>query len=331
MVNGAAQGADAWSFIDSIPYTDVRAQVYSRQGYSKYVRAAAQIKTTNVAFGLSLSPTTHGGPYHERGDILFYWSSSGGFESCMTQYSTIYNVGGSYSTTALYEITYDGTTVTFLKNGAIIATYAYSSLAPLYFDSDFQNVDSKGISAVSFGPAAGSGAVGPQGPAGPAGPAGTDGSVGPQGVQGIAGSNGTNGADSTVPGPQGPQGNVGPAGPQGVQGLPGLDAVITLGTIPYSTNIAGEIAYDFNGSSYQTTTLEGPLYVSAQNISAGADTTIRLINTSAGTYVVTYNPSFQWLEVAPPSVVMPGKSLFISLVSFGANATDVFGNFARQV
>lgn len=134
-----------------------------------------------------------------------------------------------------------------------------------------------------------------------------------------------------VPGPPGPQGSIGPAGPAGPQGPAGLDAVITLGTIPYSTNIAGAIAYDFSGSSYQTTTLEGPLHVSASNISAGADTTIRLINTSAGTYLVTYNPSFQWLGVAPPPSVAAGKSLFISLVSFGASASDVFGNFARQV
>lgn len=60
-------------------------------------------------------------------------------------------IAGGYSTSDIFAITYDGTKVTYYKNGTSIRSVAATIAGPLYFDSSV-NTTGGGFQRISFGP-----------------------------------------------------------------------------------------------------------------------------------------------------------------------------------
>lgn len=152
--------------------------VYSLQGYAKGVFCSAQSKQTNQAlmFGLNSDPLTDAN--YTSIDYAWYFGADGLtyiYESG-TQAGTNY---GSYTTSTVLSITYDGTTITYWKDGVLQRSFALSTNNVFYLDSSLVGVGT-GLKNVAFGP------MGRAGSAGSAGPTGSPGPTGPTGPSGTS-------------------------------------------------------------------------------------------------------------------------------------------------
>jgi len=173
-------------------------------------------------FGLNSDPTTDAN--YTSLDYAFYCSIGNAYiyENGTQQGSSL----GSYTTSDVFTITYDGYNVRYYKNGSVQRTVARSIGSALYFDSSFYQPSSE-INSVGFGPMGEAGTQGTQGTQG-ASIQGTQGTQGAsiQGTQGasIQGTQGTQGASiqgtqgASIQGVQGIQGTQGTS-IQGVQGI----------------------------------------------------------------------------------------------------------------
>ncbi|MGA0233574.1 MAG: collagen-like triple helix repeat-containing protein, partial [Saprospiraceae bacterium] len=150
-------------------------------------------------------------------DYAWYFLSGGVIR--IYESGTLIGTYGTYTTSTVLAITYDGYQLKYWKNGAVQRTVTISITSPLYFDSSFYATNSQGITAVGFGP------MGPRGLQGIQGAVGAQGATGPTGGTGATGAQGATGPTGGT-GPTGPTGGTGPTGPQGATGPTG-------GTGPY--------------------------------------------------------------------------------------------------
>jgi uncharacterized protein YdeI (BOF family) len=90
---------------------------------------------------------------------------------------------GTYNTSTVLNITYDGYNIRYWKNGVIQRTVARTIGNPLYLDTSFATVGAS-LNSVGFGPMAEQGTQGFQGNQGLQGPQGFQGNQGFQGPQG---------------------------------------------------------------------------------------------------------------------------------------------------
>ena len=164
-------------------------QVYSTEGYSRGVYCSARASQTNgyIMVGLNSDPTTNGS--YETIDFAWYFVGDGGTLQIYENggYSGAF---GTYTTSTVLSITYDGYNVRYWKDGVIQRTVARAIGVPLYFDTSFYSVGSS-LNSVAFGP------MGESGVQGATGAQGTNGTVGTQGFQGATGT-GTTGAQGAA-------------------------------------------------------------------------------------------------------------------------------------
>ena len=124
-------------------------QVYSSEGYTKNVYCAARASQTNgnIMFGLNSDPATDGN--YTSLDYAWYFLDNATL--------MIYENGaqgasyGTYTTSTVLSITYDGSNVQYWKDGVIQRTVARSTGNPLYFDTSFYTLSSS-LNSVQFGP-----------------------------------------------------------------------------------------------------------------------------------------------------------------------------------
>ena len=154
-------------------------QVYSTEGYSRGVYCSAKSSQTTgyIMFGLNSDPTTDAS--YLSIDFAWYLNDTGDLR--IYENGTNPANAGTYTTSTVVSITYDGYNVRYWKDGVIQRTVARAIGVPLYFDSSFYNVGNS-LNSVAFGPM---GESGVQGAAGSSGPPGPSGGTGPQGVAGI--------------------------------------------------------------------------------------------------------------------------------------------------
>jgi hypothetical protein len=163
-------------------------------------------------FGLNSDPTTDA--VYSSLDYSWYFVGDGTLQ--------IYESGsnsatvGTYTTSTVCSITYDGTNIRYYKDGVLQRTVARAIGNPLYFDTSFYT-SSASINSVCFGPMGEIGSTGATGPTGPNGPTGPTGSAGPTGPTGATGPTGPTGSA----GPTGATGPTGPTGPTGATGATG--------------------------------------------------------------------------------------------------------------
>jgi hypothetical protein len=148
-MTGGVTSPSAGTYTKSSGTTDWNAQVYSSEGYIKNVYCSAQASQTTgyIMFGLNSDPTTDAvyssldyAWYVQQGGVLAIWENN-------AQIATY----GSYTTSTVLSITYDGTNVRYWKDGVLQRTVARSVGNPLYLDSSFHTLSSS-LNSVQFGP-----------------------------------------------------------------------------------------------------------------------------------------------------------------------------------
>jgi len=150
---GTAYGSDSSTFIKSSGNNNTwDGQVYSTEGYVRGVYCSA--KATNTAihamFALTSDPTANAS--YDTLDYAWYFEGSNTvyiFENGTNVTPAGY---GSYTTSTVLSITYDGYHVRYWKDGVLQRTVARSIGSALYFDSSFYYNTSVGITNVAFGP-----------------------------------------------------------------------------------------------------------------------------------------------------------------------------------
>jgi hypothetical protein len=221
-------------------------QVYSTEGYSRGVYCSAKSSQTTgyIMFGLNSDPTTDGS--YTSIDFAWYFLGDGGL--AIYENGTNPSTHGTYTTSTVLSITYDGYNVRYWKDGVIQRTVARAIGVPLYFDTSFYSVGSS-LNSVAFGP------------------------MGESGVQGAAGS----------PGPSGPPGPPGPAGSSaGITSYtnPADNRVLTSVS---STTINAESNLTFDGSTLVVSSTTGvviPVGTTAQRPASPTQGTFRFNTTT---------------------------------------------------
>ena len=193
MTGGVTQSGT--TFTKSTGTTTWDAQVYSVEGYITNCSATATAPIASPAnprmmFGLNSDPTTDA--YFASLDYAFYVDRVGNRLDIYEGASLISFSALADAASPVLVITYDGTNVTWLKDGVVLRTVARAVGAALYLDSSYYDVGGAWTDVAFTGPA------GPVGPAGPTGSTGATGSTGPAGSTGSTGSTGAAGAAATV-------------------------------------------------------------------------------------------------------------------------------------
>jgi hypothetical protein len=124
------------------------AQAYSVESYTSncYATAKAASLASKTVFGLNSDPTTDA---HFTG-IDYAWNLDGTSNANIYEGGVLILAGSAYTTSTVLTITYDGTNVRYLKDGAVVRTVARAVGAALYFDSSF-NTSAGALTSVAFG------------------------------------------------------------------------------------------------------------------------------------------------------------------------------------
>jgi len=98
---------------------------------------------------------------------------------------------------------------------------------------------------------------------------------------------------------------------------------VSVGTVSTSSAISGTIFYDFTGPSYQKTTVDSNLCVSAKNMAEGREIAIVLVNTGSSK-TLYFDGSITWFGSLPPSTIS-NKDVLIAMTSTGNTIRTVIG------
>ena len=317
---GTAYGSDQNTFVKSSGNnSNWDGQVYSTQGYTGGAYCVAKATSTSqpVMFGLNTDPTTDA----SYTSINYAWYfQSGGDLRIYENGSQVANYG-TYTTSTVCAITYDGYQLKYWKDGVVQRTITTSITSPLYFDSSFYSTNSQGITAVGFGPM---GPIGLQGIQGAVGATGGTGPTGPQGATGPTGGTGATGAQGAT-GPTGAQGATGPTGAQGIQGAAGSFSSNT------QSQLSGTTTMTLNVGSYSVhivplasgTTISSITYSNVP--SSGTVSSILVILKYSGSATVTWT-NVKWSSSAAPYLTASSnKSDVFSLTTYNGG-TNWIGN-----
>jgi hypothetical protein len=124
-------------------------QVYSTEGYitNVYVSCSAAQTNGHIMFGLNSDPTTNAN--YSTLDYAIYFTGGGNIE--IYESNVEISTHGTYATTDIFSIVYDGTHIIYYKNNTILRRVARAiSTTKLYFDTSFYTPNSS-ITGVSYG------------------------------------------------------------------------------------------------------------------------------------------------------------------------------------
>jgi hypothetical protein len=125
------------------------ARVYSSEGYSEpcYLSFKASQTNLNVMIALNSDPAT--GINYTNLDYAWY-ADSNGIPQVYENGSQIAGYG-TYTTSTIFEIIYDGTNVNYYLDGVLKRSVVRSSKSALYLDSAFYS-NSSAVNSLTFGP-----------------------------------------------------------------------------------------------------------------------------------------------------------------------------------
>ena len=151
---GAAYGANSTSFVKSSGSDSVwNTKVYSTTSYTGGVSVTAQSNQYTM-FGLSTNPASTSNVNNEYVNIDYGWygtASFGGLD--LYESGTFIGSYGTYTSSTVLNITYDGANVRYYKDGVLQRTVQRDNLrnTPLYFIAAFYHVsDSIAFTDVAF-------------------------------------------------------------------------------------------------------------------------------------------------------------------------------------
>ena len=154
---GTAYGANYISFVKSSGTEAWNGKVYSTTSFTGGASVTAQCNTTNnadIMVGLSTNPASTSNVNNEYVNIDYGWygtASFGGLD--LYESGTFIGSYGTYTSSTVLNITYDGANVRYYKDGVLQRTVQRDNLrnTPLYFIAAFYHVsDSIAFTDVAF-------------------------------------------------------------------------------------------------------------------------------------------------------------------------------------
>jgi len=124
-------------------------RVYSSQGYNEPCYVSFKANATNKAFMIGLNSDPATGINYSNLDYAWYCTDTA--DSKIYESNVDRGTAGSYTTSSIFEIIYDGVNISYYRDGGIARTVARTGSGPLYLDSSFFSLNSQ-IVNLSFGP-----------------------------------------------------------------------------------------------------------------------------------------------------------------------------------
>ena len=126
------------------------ARVYSSEGYNEPCYVSFKANNTNKSFMIALNtnPVLKGIQY---ATLDYAWYPAGNGFAYIYESGTDRGSQGSYTTSTIFEIIYDGVNINYYMDGVLKRSVARSGSGLLYLDSDFYHLNAQ-IVNLSFGP-----------------------------------------------------------------------------------------------------------------------------------------------------------------------------------
>jgi len=124
-------------------------RVYSSEGYNEPCYVSFKANNTNKGFMIALNSDPSTGINY--GNLDYAWYCTDTADSKIYESNVDRGTAGSYTTSSIFEIIYDGVNISYYRDGGIARTVARSGSGPLYLDSSFYNLNAQ-IVNLSFGP-----------------------------------------------------------------------------------------------------------------------------------------------------------------------------------
>jgi hypothetical protein len=124
------------------------AAMHSVESYigGSFVSVKATVTNTDYVFGLN---DTESSPSYD--DVAFAWSCTAAGTCSAYERGTFVGGATTYAAGDVLTVSYDGQTVRYLKNGAIVFQHGATNSAPLFFDCSIYTQGAT-ISGIRFGP-----------------------------------------------------------------------------------------------------------------------------------------------------------------------------------
>jgi hypothetical protein len=127
----------------------VNSRVYSSEGYNEPCYVSFKANATNKAFMVALNSDPLTGINYSNLDYAWYCTDTA--DSKIYESNVDRGSAGSYTTSSIFEIIYDGANISYYRDGGLARTVARTGSGPLYLDSSFFSLNSQ-IVNLSFGP-----------------------------------------------------------------------------------------------------------------------------------------------------------------------------------
>jgi hypothetical protein len=124
-------------------------RVYSSEGYNEPCYVSFKANNTNKGFMIALNSDPSTGINY--GNLDYAWYCTDTADSKIYESNVDRGTAGSYTTSSIFEIIYDGVNISYYRDGGIARTVVRSGSGPLYLDSSFYNLNAQ-IVNLSFGP-----------------------------------------------------------------------------------------------------------------------------------------------------------------------------------
>jgi hypothetical protein len=124
-------------------------RVYSSEGYNEPCYVSFKANNTNKGFMIALNSDPSTGINY--GNLDYAWYCTDTADSKIYESNVDRGTAGSYTTSSIFEIIYDGVNISYYRDGGIARTVARSGSGPLYLDSSFYSLNAQ-IVNLSFGP-----------------------------------------------------------------------------------------------------------------------------------------------------------------------------------
>ncbi len=126
------------------------ARVYSSEGYNEPCYVSFKANNTNKSFMIALNTNIiNKGIQYATLDYAWYPASNG--QAYIYESGTDRGSQGSYTTSTIFQIIYDGVNINYYMDGVLKRSVARSGSGLLYLDSDFYHLNAQ-IVNLSFGP-----------------------------------------------------------------------------------------------------------------------------------------------------------------------------------
>jgi hypothetical protein len=127
------------------------ARVYSSESYNEPCYVSFKASQTNLQLMIALNSDPATGINYQNLDYAWFITGDATNNAQIYESNSAIGTFGTYTTSTVFEIIYDGANVNYYMDGVLKRSVARTGSGPLYLDSSF-NDNSVAINSLSFGP-----------------------------------------------------------------------------------------------------------------------------------------------------------------------------------